>query len=118
MTSSLRNLQEKSIEKSLNVGAQKSKFASPATNGAMKPLNEELQEAAEELKKKQKEDLKQLKHLDLSSYQVSSLVIPTTFWFRNRPVSSYNVKYYYFLEKLKEDRNKTKVSTADKRDFY
>ena len=73
MTSALRNLQEKSIEKSLNVGGQKNKFAS---NGvAMKPLNEELQEAAEELMKKQKEDLKQLKHLDLSSYQVKVITV-------------------------------------------
>ena len=34
------------------------------------PLDEELEEAAKELKKKQKEDLNQLKHLDLTSYQV------------------------------------------------
>jgi hypothetical protein len=44
-------------------------------NGAMKPLDEELQEAAEELKKKQKEDLKQLKHLDLSSFQVPAKIV-------------------------------------------
>jgi hypothetical protein len=41
----------------------------------MKPLDEELQEAAEELKKKQKEDLKQLKHLDLSSFQVPAKIL-------------------------------------------
>ena len=62
---------------SMNIGgndnAKNRLSAATAANGAMKPLDEELQEAAEELKKKQKEDLKQLKHLDLSAYQVRTV---------------------------------------------
>ena len=74
MTSALRGIHEKSIEQSLTVNTKNVSNATPtsksATNGSLKSLNAELEEAAEELKKKQKEDLKQLKHLDLTSYQV------------------------------------------------
>jgi hypothetical protein len=69
MTSALRVVHEKSIEQSLSVAKKVPKLAS-AKNGSMKSLDEELEEAAEDLKKKQKEDLKQLMHMDLASYQV------------------------------------------------
>ena len=66
---SLRGMQEKSIAVAMNVGSVKNRLST--TNGALQPLDDELQEAAEELKKKQQEDLKQLKHLDLTSYRVT-----------------------------------------------
>ena len=67
-SAALRGVHEKSIEKTLSV--VKSTPLSTSANGTLMPLDEELEEAAKELKKKQKEDLNQLKHLDLTSYQV------------------------------------------------
>ena len=74
MTSALRSIHEKSIEQSLTAVKNVSHATKSATNGSLKSLNAELEEAAEELKKKQKEDLKQLQHLDLTSYQVGAKV--------------------------------------------
>ena len=67
-SAALRGVHEKSIEKTLSV--VKSTPLSTSANGTLMPLDEELEEAAKELKKKQKEDLNHLKHLDLTSYQV------------------------------------------------
>jgi len=69
-SAALRGVHEKSIEKTLNVLKVSPLSTTNGTQVALKPLDEELEEAATELKRKQKEDLKQLKHLDLSSYKV------------------------------------------------
>ena len=73
--SALRTISEKSIAKSLNMGNVAAKNRLSSINGALRPLDDELEEAADELKKKQKEDLKQLKHLDLTAYQVQSIFL-------------------------------------------
>ncbi len=55
---------------SLNLNPTVKSVAKKA-NGSMVSLNEELNEAAKELKKKQKNELKNLNNLDLKSFQVN-----------------------------------------------